>query len=248
MPETLHWRSFLVPKDGHAADECEDAVAGDPAAGRFAVADGASESFAAGEWARLLVGTFVEHGPGRDWLAGPRYVWNRLHAGQPASWYTEEKRAAGGHATFLGLTTRAAGDHFEWEAVAVGDACLFHLVAGSCLSSFPLGRAGDFTSSPTLVNSLRGQPHWKVEHGVLRPGETLLLTTDALAQCLLESADAGAFVGTSFLTMEHDDDFILWVAAARASGRLRNDDVALGIVEFVEEAMNSQGRTAMEHG
>jgi hypothetical protein len=71
MPEPLHWRSFLVPKDGHAADECEDAVAGDPAVGRFAVSDGASESFAAGEWARLLVEAFVGGGPAGDWWPGP---------------------------------------------------------------------------------------------------------------------------------------------------------------------------------
>ena len=36
--------------------------------------------------------------------------------------------------------------------------------------------------------------------------------------------------------MDHDDDFALWVTVTRATGKLRNDDVALGIVEFVEEA------------
>lgn len=237
MPDPLlHWRSFLVPKDGHAADECEDAVAGDPAAGRFAVADGASESFAAGEWARLLVAAFVGDGPSRDWLADPRTAWQTAVAGEASSWYAEEKRAAGGHATFLGLTTRPADDGYEWEAVAVGDACLFHVVSGSCLSSFPLGRPADFTSSPTLISSKGGTPAWQVTGGVLRPGEALLLATDALAQSLLASAEAGAFAGSDFLTMADDDDFALWVAAARATGRLRNDDVALGIVEFVADA------------
>src|SRR5205814_9099945 len=77
----VHWRTFLVPKDGHTAGECEDAVAGDPAAGRFEVADGASESFAAGEWARLLCEAFVEGGPVADWLATPREAWKRAAAG-----------------------------------------------------------------------------------------------------------------------------------------------------------------------
>src|SRR4051812_26494692 len=180
MPEPLHWRSFLVPKDGHAADECEDAVAGDPVVGRFAVADGASESFAAGEWARLLVGAFVGAGPARDWLAGPRSRWQDAVGVGAASWYAEEKRTAGGHATFLGLTTRAAGDQVEWEAVAVGDACVLHVAGGACLASFPLGRAGDFNSSPTLISSRGGTPAWRATRGVLRPGEALLLATDAL--------------------------------------------------------------------
>jgi hypothetical protein len=237
MPDPLlNWHSFLVPKDGHAADECEDAVAGDPDLGRFAVADGASESFAAGDWARLLVETFVTAGPSRDWLAGPRAAWQTAVAGEALSWYVEEKRTAGGHATFLGLTTRPADEGYAWEAVAVGDACLFHVVGGACLGSFPVDRAADFTSVPTLVNSKGGTPAWKVRNGVLRPGEALLLATDALAQCLLASAEAGSFAGGDFLTMAEDDDFALWVAAARATGRLRNDDVALGIVEFVADA------------
>ena len=40
----LRWRALSLPKQGHATDEYEDAWAADPAAGRFAVADGASES------------------------------------------------------------------------------------------------------------------------------------------------------------------------------------------------------------
>src|SRR5829696_7044340 len=76
MPElSLCWRHFLVPKSGHAAEECEDAIAGDPSAGRFAVADGASESYAAGHWARLLVDAFVTTGPAGDWLKDPREAW-----------------------------------------------------------------------------------------------------------------------------------------------------------------------------
>lgn len=235
-PAPLHWRAFLVPKDGHTADECEDAVAGNPAAGRFAVADGASESFAAGEWAGLLVDAFVERGPTGDWLAGPRAAWKQAVAGQAVSWYAEEKLTAGGHATFLGLTTRPADGAVEWEAVAVGDACLFHVVAGDCLTSYPLTRPADFTMSPSLVSSRSGAPVWKTTSGLLRPGEAILLATDALAQCLLTSADEGQFLGDGLLRMDHDDDFALWVTVQRAGGKLRNDDVALGIVEFVHEA------------
>ena len=232
----LQWRSFLVPKDGHTADECEDAAAGDPAVGRFAVADGASESFAAGEWARLLVNAFVERGHIRNWLAGPREDWAKAVAGQAMSWYAEEKLTLGGHATFLGLTTRPTDDGIEWGAVSVGDACLFHVVAGACLSSFPLSHPSDFNTSPALVGSKIGTPAWKTARGVLRPGEVLLLATDALAQCLLVSAEERAFAGSGLLCMDEDDDFALWVTVNRACGKLKNDDVTLGIVEFVPDA------------
>jgi hypothetical protein len=59
------------------------------------------------------------------------------------------------------------------------------------------------------------------------PGEVLLLASDALAKCLFESAESGAFAGRDLIDM-HEDDFSLWVAVNRASGRLKNDDVAMG--------------------
>src|SRR4051794_22657947 len=105
MPDLpLHWRSFLVPKDGHAPDECEDAISGDVSTGRFAVADGAAESYASGDLARRLVNAFTKTGPVKNWLAVPRKAWNREAAGTANSWYAEEKLVAGGHATFLGVT------------------------------------------------------------------------------------------------------------------------------------------------
>jgi hypothetical protein len=97
-------------------------------------------------------------------------------------------------------------------------------------------KPADFNSFPTLISSNGGVPNWKVKKGQLRPGEALLIATDALSHCLLKSAEERAFAGEGFLTLEHDDDFALWVAAARSAGKLRNDDVALGIVEFVPEA------------
>ena len=239
-PAPLHWRSFLVPKDGHSSDECEDAIAGDTTLGRFAVADGASESFAAGEWARLLVDAFVQNGPIKNWLVGPREDWGKAVAGQAVSWYAEEKLTVGGHATFLGLSTRMVDGVVEWDAVSVGDACLFHIVSGACLASFPLSRHSDFNTSPALIGLKTGIPAWKTSRGTLRPGEALLLATDALAQCLLATAEERAFAGPGLLCLDEDDDLALWVAVQRTSGKLKNDDVALGIVEFVPDAIESE--------
>jgi Protein phosphatase 2C len=234
MPEFgLRWRSFLVPKVGHAPDECEDAAAGDPDAGRFAVADGASESYAAGDWARLLVEAFVATGTAGDWLKAPREAWQQEAAGSAVSWYAEDKFARGGHATFLGVSVRLAEDGAEWEAVAVGDSCLLHLRNGNSVASFPLTQSAEFNGAPTLVNSRGGNPVWKTGRGMFRPGETLLLATDALAQHLLESTERGWFAGPALLGLEEDDDFAMWVAMAREAGQLRNDDVALGVIELV---------------
>ena len=71
-------------------------------------------------------------------------------------------------------------------------------------------------------------------NGTLLPGEQLLLTTDALAQLLLTTAEEGDFAGPALTELEDDDDFAFWAAMLRDQGRLRNDDVALGVVEVHE--------------
>jgi len=234
MPDlTLRWRSFLVSKSGHAADECEDAIDGDPETGRFAVADGASESYAAGEWARHLVTGFVHDGTD-DWLTASRQGWQQEVGGAALSWYAEDKFAHGAHATFLGLTVHPTADHVAWEAIAVGDSCLLVIAKDNRPVAFPVAHSSGFTSSPALVTSRGAWPGWKVERGTLQPGDIILLATDALAQCLLASSEEGSFAGPTLLDLEEEDDFSMWVALARDQGRLRNDDVAMGVVELVQ--------------
>lgn len=234
MPDfPLHWRSFLVPKDGHALAECEDAVAGDPTLGRFAIADGAAESYASGDWARRLVEAFIKNGATSNWVVGPSKAWRLEAAGSASSWYAEEKLVGGAHATFLGVTVDVADGDPSWSAIAAGDACLFLMSRSALLSSFPMHQSSEFSGSPSFVMSNKNEPTWKEQRGLLCPGDVLMLATDALAKCLFESAEAGAFAGRDLIDMTHDD-FALWVAAQRASGKLRNDDVAFGVIELKE--------------
>src|SRR4051794_29142331 len=92
----FRWRALRLPKRGHTPEEYEDAFAADPALGRFAVADGASESSFAGQWARLLAEGFVAPGArpwrGADWLTAPRRRWAAEVLPLPLPWYAEAKR------------------------------------------------------------------------------------------------------------------------------------------------------------
>src|SRR5437016_4924411 len=103
-PPRLDCRVFQLPKAGHRPEECEDAFALDPERGRFALADGASESFAAGDWARRLVAGFVAHaGPWSRWRQKARADWLAQFHGRELSWYAETKLHEGAWATLLGL-------------------------------------------------------------------------------------------------------------------------------------------------
>lgn len=226
---TIEWREFLLPKRGNSATECEDAISCNLKKRRFAVADGASESYAAGDWARLLCKHYVEDGLGPEWLVEPRVAWQEAVAGRAVPWYAEDKIGQGGHATFLGLTLSEG----KWLATAAGDACLFMIRNGAMETSFPIASSDAFNGSPVLVRTWGEDPIWEFGLGDLKLGDTLLLATDALAQMILSSHEADAFIGPQLAGMTSTAQFEDWVVEARKVGKLRNDDVALGVVRVV---------------
>src|SRR5947199_52879 len=87
MPPTppLDWQALHLARAGHRAEEYEDAHAGDAGAGRFAVADGASETSFAALWARLLAEGFVQ--AEGDWLPGDTFF---LMTDALACWFLRE--------------------------------------------------------------------------------------------------------------------------------------------------------------
>src|SRR5215216_2774536 len=111
MTWRIQTRHFILPKEGSAAEECEDALAFD--ARRWATR-------LAAEWVGAVRAplTAAEFGP---WLK-EQGEW--LHAsweGRKLPWYAEEKRRAGSYAAFVGLRLEARGRRVDWRAVALGD-------------------------------------------------------------------------------------------------------------------------------
>src|SRR5262249_6783433 len=122
--------------------------------GRFAIADGATESSFAALWARLLVAEFAaaphpDLAPWAAWLPGLQQRWAEQVGNHALPWYAEAKIQQGAFATFLGLVVRA----LRWQAVAVGDSCLFQTRGEELRYSFPVFCAADFDTSPWLVGS-----------------------------------------------------------------------------------------------
>ncbi len=239
-------RSFWLPRLGHKPDEYEDAFAAEPSTGRYAIADGAGEGAFTGLWARLLVDGFA-HAPNPDlarWpdaLAGVQAEWNGAMHGRPLPWYGQEQVAEGAFATFLGLIVEHANDAtHRWQAVSVGDCCLFHTRGPTLLTAFPIGNSGEFGNAPRLVGSRMPaeQAAARVCHaeGFACPDDRLWLMTDALAHWCLASHEAGADPWQAMeplLAPEATvDSFRLWVDDLHATGRLRNDDVTLMVLQI----------------
>jgi hypothetical protein len=233
-----------LPKEGQAPETNEDCfvvIYGDgvdPAGAlRAAVADGASESLFARRWAELLAQAYCDApGPGvalppleplqREWHA---------HAARAAlPWHAQIKQARGAAAALVGVTIHPPGEEsgWLWEAVAVGDSCLFVVRGGARLIvSFPLTHSDGFAGLPRLLHTTREADRGCIDphraQGRLEGDDDLFLMSDALAAWFLREAEQGREPWRWFAGLSDGETFAERVRQLRTGGRLRDDDVTL---------------------
>jgi len=238
----IHWRSFVLHKDGNAPDEYEDAFAGNPASGRFAVADGASESSFASLWAKLLVDGFIA-ARGRttlNWLLPLQKRWADAVDHLELDWFGEEKREQGAFATFLGLVVqKGQAGQGRWRAVVVGDCCLFHVRKDTLLASFPILRSTDFGNRPPLLCSRvvagkDGLAKAKRAVGKWEKGDRFFLMTDALAEWFLHRHEQQRRPWESLhrRLAEPNGSLTAYIERLRSQKELKNDDVTLLTIDL----------------
>ncbi|WP_194909164.1 hypothetical protein [Catenulispora rubra] len=191
---------FLVPKDGHDADQCEDALVvsplvecDQPIADAFlaVLCDGASESLLARDWARLLaeeLASRVERRPrtvgsptaaanaiaaaARGWDSWlASYLERRENGGKPVAWYEKPGLERGAYATALAVSVRADEKRWRWNAAALGDTCLFHVRGDRLLYAFPVSDPVDFGVTPALAGSRNHDAALLARHVKVAAGE-----------------------------------------------------------------------------
>ena len=228
--------AWWAPKSGNTANEYEDAYAVKPEALRFAVADGASETSFARQWAELLVEGFVQGAPSaaelREFVSPLQALWAEGQKGKATAWYSERKAADGAFSSLLGVTIE--GD--RWRALAIGDSCLFVVRSGKVLRAFPLERAEQFSNRPSLLSSIAraNAGVWSevaTVEGELQASDRLLLMTDALAQWFLVEAEMGRRPWAALARATTQEAFSAFVDLLRSGGALRNDDTTLVRIE-----------------
>jgi hypothetical protein len=253
--DSLWARLERVPREGTTLDDCQDAGAYDLDRRRFAVADGATESWNARLWAQLLTDSYVQHPDPVPswgaWLPELRQRWteatdaalfdSRSAASHGATgpaeldWFLEDRYALGAYATFLGVTLMPFPDPdeggFSWVALALGDTCLFQVRHDQLVLAFPIGRSADFNSVPWLVGSRGGDeiPLARSMNlaGRLLPGDRLFLMTDALSCWFLGCCERGEKPWQRLLTILNAGGFASWVGGLRSGHQLRNDDTTV---------------------
>ncbi len=239
----LQTRQFLLPKSGHDASECEDAIAFDVETSRFAVADGATEAFDARNWSKRLAQQWVQtestlkREEFRQWATAQgrelRDSWDSLNL----SWYSEEKARIGSFAAFVGVEIDLRSESPAWNAIALGDSCLLHCRDGALLKSFPLNRPESFNSNPVLVASdpsllESAIQSVVVEAGSCQDGDVLLLLSDAVACWYLQRLEQNDLDPDALLMARHDEELSDYFDDQRLIGKIRNDDIAVLRIEI----------------
>lgn len=260
---------FWLPKAGSAPADYEDAYCVgrwsplDPERAVIAIADGATESLLARQWANLLVRRFVRewhaHKELDEWIADTLRAWQYAKRGylrqrelakKPIQWYEEPGLEAGAFAALLGIVltrTKAEDDEtdsacFSWTAAALGDCCLFQVRAGMCIRAFPVDESSALTNRPFLLSSNPARNRGIGERFQFARGEALhqdhfYLMTDALAAWFLRELERGEAPWQALDSLPIEDsarDFAGWIEEQRAARLLRNDDVTLIQASIVE--------------
>ena len=244
----LQLRQLLLTKLGQEATECEDFVAVDTQACRFAVADGATEAFDARNWAERLAQHWVQRDSTltldefRQWVAAEGRELHDSWSGLNLSWYSEEKARAGSFAAFVGVELDLNSELPSWKAIALGDACLLHCRGGALIKGLPLSRSESFNTAPILVGSNSAlhetcMPSVVIDSGTCESGDVLWLMSDAVASWYLERLENGDGCMQNLFDTKCDEELNRFFDDERMAGRIRNDDLAIIRIEIRERSI-----------
>lgn len=218
--------AIALPRPDGPYPDGEDAYGFDEPGMLLAVSDGAGSAFASRLWARILVRRFLDDprpaldDDAGDWLAAAGADWTAgLDLGRSPR--LARKAAGGSGATLLGVAVTGTG----WQAVAAGDTCLFHLREDRLVTAFPHTEPEQLDRAPVLVHTSAPTP-LTTASGDLRPGDRLLVATDALARWMLAEAatDPGVW---RWLALANPAMAAADLTEARARGVIADDDITL---------------------
>lgn len=223
-----------APKAGNTDAENEDVARYSASSGglRAAIADGATESSYATEWATAIVDTWTAGVSLVDLWAQSRSTWlSRVPARETLPWFAQTKLDDGSAAATVLLEVRTTPRGYRWSTASIGDSELFVLSgrrrSTSLVRALPVQASALFSNTPPLARTSFDQP-WVGHAGAIRGPAELWLATDALAKALLEAKELGRpSWGEWSEAIWSPNDFRECVEVWRGSGRLKNDDTTL---------------------
>jgi serine/threonine protein phosphatase PrpC len=241
---TYEMVAFSLPKIGEAETTNQDRFARSPDGRKIALSDGAGSSLYPGQWAEILVKSFCQSAENsiekikqseREWLQLAQEQWRQYYLAKLKSpnrkwWEGGSQIKACGFATFLGLRLGGNGEKGEWQAVAVGDSCLFKLERKkNNLLVFPIETAQMFKRTTQCFASLPEHPSSSPQfvEGDYEAGDIFLLATDALSHWLLSDYEQQGEEWKKYFELKQLKDFTHAIAQLRQQKLIENDDTTL---------------------
>lgn len=243
---------FTMPKVGERKTDIEDAYRWSSDRTLFAIADGVSASFLAKDWANFLVKYFCENHQYsiadicercEEWLGPIQQQWRQLYlkikTDKALPWYAKgSKDKDHGSATFVGLKLLPPNQSGEkiWEALAVGDSCLFQINANlNKIVAFPLDKSEQFK---TVTNCFHSLPEYRSyqpisSSNLYDQGDIFLLATDALAEWIIKDFENSTHRWKELISVDTEEKFIGFIEQLRHDGLIKNDDTTLVRIKVV---------------
>jgi hypothetical protein len=201
------------------------------------LSDGASESYDARRWSRLLVDNYLKR-PEFDatWVDEVTKHYALLYQHVQLSWSQQAAFDRGSFATLLALNLDEPSS--KVSLLAIGDSIAVVGDNNKIRDSFPYSSASEFEQRPLLI-STRPERNAEFFRNSLRPVHTswtlegleracILAMTDALGAWLL-SDPAQRYAVLS--RMRSNAEFVDLIEAERTSGRIRRDDTTLLVIK-----------------
>lgn len=226
-----------VPKDPLFPEANEDVFGSAIEAGKFALSDGATESFDSKTWAQIVVRKFLESSDiSKAWINSivDSYVEDSQQAS--LSWAKQAAFDRGSFATLLGLAETEEGRGVEVSAI--GDSVAFLLEAEELVDAFPYKRSIEFSQRPMLLSTRSDlNSALDLENFVefqkicwFNTGSektTILCMTDALAQWALMMHENNHPVWSALSAIRDVQTLEALVLVERGTRAMRVDDTTL---------------------
>jgi hypothetical protein len=205
---------------------------------RIVVCDGASESFDAKKWARLLADKFAEEEIDLSSVSTCIEAFEALHDPSSMGWAKAGAYERGSFAT--ALIAQDIPPDLVVSLTCAGDSAAFLTDGATILESLPYTSSADFEKRPILLSTLDAHNRWLEadgpQSGAMRAKWSyaerrplfLLCMTDALAAWLLRTVEQRDPTGLErLMSIRTDEELAQLVEGERTSKLMRRDDSTL---------------------
>jgi len=234
------------PKDNTMPESNEDYSVFDANRNRFALCDGASESFDSKLWGRILAEKYIgDNAVTQEWIRSAIDDYGSCHDRANLSWSKQAAFDRGSFATLLGVEHDPG--HSTVEILAVGDTLAVLVDGTNMVESWPFSDPEQFKERPTLFctlsehNSFIDKKYFWNSSGKIfeldRFSSPLLLCmTDALGEWTLREVQSGRDSLALLAGLSSEQQLIDLVPQERAAKRMKVDDSTLAILSFASSS------------